>query len=100
MQRPVSEQQMELHLSQGVHRSVNPLYPLPFLTEERQTKVEVLDERAQDELVRLIVERHQYQRERGDNTIDMRAKALDYITEKNDIRFANQQRQAYIGNKR
>ena len=74
---------MKYHLEQGVHRSINPLYPLPFLTNDRQAKLNALDARSQDQLVKMIVERHRYRQQTGGaKEVDMRAKALDYISER------------------
>ena len=84
VQKPLRSigEQMEHHLEQGVHRSINPLYPLPFLTKDRQAKLNALDARSQDQLVKMIVERHRFRQQTGGVKVDMRAKALDYISEK------------------
>ena len=85
VQKPLRSigKQMKYHLEQGVHRSINPLYPLPFLTNDRQAKLNALDARSQDQLVKMIVERHRYRQQTGGaKEVDMRAKALDYISEK------------------
>jgi hypothetical protein len=72
-------QQMQHHLQQGIHRSINPLYPLPTLPEERRALLHSLPEKDQEELVRMIVERHQYSR-KANNTVDMHIRALDIIS--------------------
>lgn len=72
-------QQMRHHLDQGVHRSINPLYPLPFLTKDRQALLNSLDRESEVELVKMIVERHMFNKNSGGNSVDMRVSALDAI---------------------
>ena len=88
-QRTLS-QQMRHHLKQGVHRSINPLYPLPFLPDSRKQLLNNLDSVMKNELIRMIVERHKYNNSSQGAVVDMRVRALDSVVERSETVIQSQ----------